>query len=60
MKKEFIKKCFSDPGIVDTKKYRYVSYGTEKRGTIKKIELYKLDTLSALTDWIIVYNTIEK
>lgn len=60
MKKEFIKKCFSNPGIVNTKKYRYVSTGTEKNGKIKRIELYKLDTIAALTDWIIVYNTIEK
>lgn len=60
MKKEFIKKCFSNPGIVDTKKYRYVSNGTEKSGTIKRIELYKLDTIAALTDWKTVYNTIEK
>ena len=60
MKKEFIKKCFSNPGIVDTKKYRYVSNGTEKNGTIKRIELYKLDTIAALTDWITVYNTLDK
>ena len=59
MKKDFIKKCFTAPGIIDTKKYRYVSEGTEKYGTIKRIELYKLDTLAAKTDWVIVYNTLD-
>lgn len=35
-------------GIVDTRKYRYVY----RDGKILRIELQKLDTVAALTDWV--------
>lgn len=40
--------------IVDTKKYRYVMKETPDFYGIKRIELNKLDTTAALTDWEIV------
>lgn len=49
MSKAFEQKVINE-GIVDTKKYRY----TYSMGKIKRIELDKLDTTAALTDWQIV------
>ena len=38
-------------GIVDTRKYRYVTKEIADHLEIRRIELSKLDTTAALTDW---------
>lgn len=46
-------------GIVDTKKYRYATYQDMNAGglwKIRRIELNKLDTTAAYTDWEDVCN----
>lgn len=55
MTKEFIKKVLNK-WTVDTRKYRYVAeYDPCGYVCIKRLELYKLDTTRALTDWKVVY-----
>lgn len=43
-------------GVVDTKKYRYVYNAGigDKKTNITRIEINKLDTTAAYTDWVVV------
>ena len=53
MKKMFIEKIKRE-GVVDTKKYRYAIRYNENGFEVIRLELYKLDTTAAYTDWVVV------
>ena len=53
MTKAFESKVLKE-GIVDTKNYRYRFVSEPCNVRIERIEIYKLDTTLALTDWEIV------
>lgn len=55
MTKDFEAKVMLE-GVVDTKKYRYVfKVGIgDKKSNISRIEISKLDTTAAYTDWVVV------
>lgn len=53
MTKSFFERIMRE-GTVDTRIYRYYLVCRADRGYIERIELDKLDTTAALTDWEIV------